>query len=354
MAETGQTLVPPTSGGTLTDSPHHKHAHSVQKPAKKQSPGWWQDRERNAKALKNANESPLPGKENIEHWSVHDGKFFARNVFSDAPRAPVERLLIEASLAKPDRARRNRPGPSTDDELAKRPASATTAACDSLAARFVRSMRLIGASRGSEAGPVASTKGELAEKLEEHDTNAGRQSWTPALMGQGLRPAMLPDKVVQAALLGKRPVVNAWLAQGGLVDARDGKQRTVLILAAAARHEELTSDIVKAQASLDLKQEEGCTALALAAYCGSDAVVRILLKAGSDVDTQSAGGLTPLMFTVLKGHLQCATLLLAAGASLELRDHAGLSAMQHSEAQGHKGLAMLLRRARKQRQQGRK
>ena len=101
------------------------------------------------------------------------------------------------------------------------------------------------------------------------------------------------------------PVVEAALAAGAKIDARDAVRRTALMWAA---------------------------------FHGN-AMTPFLIARGADVNARDGRGRTPLMWAALAGRSGAAEALLAAGADAALADNAGVDAAAHAASGGHAALA---------------
>jgi len=71
-------------------------------------------------------------------------------------------------------------------------------------------------------------------------------------------------------------------------------------------------------AAINARDEHGQTALMNAARDGQTAVVRLLVERGAALDHHAKYGLTALMLAVIRGHLEVVRVLVEAGAELAL------------------------------------
>jgi len=76
---------------------------------------------------------------------------------------------------------------------------------------------------------------------------------------------------------------------------------------------------IAAGADVDARDRYGQTGLMLAAHHGHEAVVAVLVAAGADLDVTAKYGLSALMLAVVAGHEACARRLAEAGADRTLR-----------------------------------
>ena len=127
------------------------------------------------------------------------------------------------------------------------------------------------------ASEFAETRGFplIAQLIRTHD----------ACMAQAGEPVQsLDQEVVDAATRGDIPVVEAWLACGGAINAThpspDGAGTyTLLMYAAEGGHAELVAALLDKGATTDVtRKSDGATPLMLAAYAGHRDCVKLLLR----------------------------------------------------------------------------
>jgi uncharacterized protein len=191
------------------------------------------------------------------------------------------------------------------------------------------------------------------------------------------------QQLIDAATRGEVAEVQAWLARGAQVGARDERGRTALMAATQANRVEAAALLVAAgsdvnakdnlqdspylyagaegrleilkitlTAGADLKSTNrfGGTALIPACEKGHLENVKVLLQTKIDVNHVNRLGWTALMETAMKKnrgpvHTEITRLLLAAGADPNLPDHQGVTPLAHAEQAGNKEIAALLRAA---------
>jgi ankyrin repeat protein len=124
--------------------------------------------------------------------------------------------------------------------------------------------------------------------------------------------AFLPDAAADLARNGDAAGLGALLQGGLVVDARDAKGNTLLMLAS---------------------------------YHGRAEVVKLLLKSGATVDLRNDKGQTPLGGVAFKGYVEIATLLLDAGAD-PLADQGGQTPVDYATLFGRQEILVLLRERR--------
>ena len=108
-----------------------------------------------------------------------------------------------------------------------------------------------------------------------------------------------------------------------LIDARDNRGFTPLMLATDQCNEAFVSALLEAGADADARAESGTNALLIATFHGSAPLAEELAQAGCNVDVQGPDGMTPLMMAAQKDDMNLAVLLVKAGALVELATSAG-------------------------------
>ncbi len=192
------------------------------------------------------------------------------------------------------------------------------------------------------------------------------------------------DGLFAAAARGTAADAALLAAAGAKVDARDGRGRTPLHVAAVARNAQVMRALVKAGAdpnalegdrydiatiaavaddvpTLTVALDVGCkptnvtsrwdgTALIAAAHLGHDEVVRILIRAGAPLDHVNNLGWTALIESIVLGNggpRYVATLraLVAAGANVNLPDRGGVTPLAMARRSGYHEMAAILEKA---------
>jgi imidazolonepropionase-like amidohydrolase len=145
-----------------------------------------------------------------------------------------------------------------------------------------------------------------------------------------------------AAYTGDAARVEALLARGAAVDARDSTGLTPLMAASYAGHAPTVAALVRGGAAVDAVNRDGQTSLVMAAYEGHADVVAVLLRAGAQVDRGDNTGLTPLMAAAYAGHVPVVRALLVAGAEVPARNRRGQTALDLARYQRHAEVVRLL------------
>ncbi|MGM3275730.1 ankyrin repeat domain-containing protein [Ralstonia sp. 24A2] len=197
-------------------------------------------------------------------------------------------------------------------------------------------------------------------------------------------PATRDRDLITAAQTGNTMVIQALLADGASLKARDADGRTALIAAVTAHQGASARLLIQAGADVNVQDNaqnsafllaasqgdaetvrlalshganlratnaEGDTALIPAARRGYVEVVSELAKAGLPPDATNNLGLTALIEAVAMGdgsdkYEKIVQLLLDAGADPNLPDRAGVTPMRHARQRGFHGIGALLFKAR--------
>lgn len=123
-----------------------------------------------------------------------------------------------------------------------------------------------------------------------------------------------------------------------LLESRDARDSTPLVLASYLDHTEATKILVEAGADLNA---QGMTGTALMGVCfkGHLSIAQYLLDAGADPDVQHANGSTALIFAAMFDKEAIVDLLLDRGADAGAKDGNGLTAAGHARNRGLNALA---------------
>lgn len=196
--------------------------------------------------------------------------------------------------------------------------------------------------------------------------------------------AAMDDRLHVAAAKGDLAGLEAAIASGAEVDARDERGRTPLLVATVARQVEAVRALLDAEADVDLQDDQldnpflyagaeglldilrlvneagadpaitnryGGIALIPASERGHVEVVRYLLgETDVDVDHVNRLGWTALLEAILLSdggprHQAIVALLIEHGADVDLADGDGVRPLAHARARGHTATAALLEAA---------
>lgn len=127
-----------------------------------------------------------------------------------------------------------------------------------------------------------------------------------------------------------------------LLDAKDQRGSTALILGAYYNHLEVVEYLLQKGANVDEKDGTGNTALMGVCFKGYKDMAELLMKSGADVNTTNAMGSSCLIFAVTFNQLEIAQLLVKHGADTHIRDARGHTALDHAKMQGFKHFQSLL------------
>ena len=115
----------------------------------------------------------------------------------------------------------------------------------------------------------------------------------PSAAGAPPRPQIRPDALHQAAQVGDVEMLDAAIAAGFNVDARDSRGRTALMHAVDQGYPLLVQQLVAARADVNVRAPDGATALFMAAAHGHTEIIELLMKAGAAVSVRGPEGETP-------------------------------------------------------------
>ncbi|XP_049945370.1 receptor-interacting serine/threonine-protein kinase 4-like isoform X2 [Schistocerca serialis cubense] len=130
-------------------------------------------------------------------------------------------------------------------------------------------------------------------------------------------------RLIQAAILGSMEELQALLAAGANVGARDMNEWTPLHWAAGRGYEEMVRRLLVAGADVRARDKFQQTPLHLAAWGGRPAVVRLLSASSADPNARDVDGWTPLHSAAFNDETEAATALLEAGADRGAIDNNG-------------------------------
>ena len=152
-----------------------------------------------------------------------------------------------------------------------------------------------------------------------------------ALAEEDTTPAARDAMLGRAARYGRLEMIDALLAAGANVEAKDQRGRTPLMSAIQSRNPEVVRVLIAKGADVNARDNAEGTALFRASGpFGNAAMVDALLAAGADVNLTDRSGMTPLIWAARFGDGSRATLLIEAGADVNARDAAGLTPLDYA------------------------
>ena len=207
---------------------------------------------------------------------------------SPPPRAIREAQTLLAALGY-------RPGPA-DGIWGRRTAGAYRAflldaglpAAKMLTPEALRAMRAI------------AKRGDAATETERSTALAADAAQTPSAASAPRPAPVRPDALHRAAQAGDIDGLQAAIAAGVDVDARDGRGWTALMHAVNKGYTLLVPRLLEAKAEVDVRAPDGATALFMAAVHGHTEIFSQLMQAGADASIPGPQGRTPLDVAQLK------------------------------------------------------
>lgn len=131
-------------------------------------------------------------------------------------------------------------------------------------------------------------------------------------------------------------------ADKGIVDAKDDRGFTPLILAVYRNNEEVVNLLVSKTSTINYNSSSG-TALVAASYKGLPTIVEALLKNNADSNIADSNGTTALIYATLANNIEIVQLLLKNGADRNAQDNRGNSAMDYASISKNEKLIDILK-----------
>ncbi len=158
-----------------------------------------------------------------------------------------------------------------------------------------------------------------------------------------------PQEVMEAALYGKKAVIEKALKAGFDVNTPNIDQRTPIMFAAFNGQTEMVNMLIKAGADIHAQDTTGMTPLMFAASnSNGKEALRILLETGAKIDQMDTNEhFTALMWAAAEGQLENVKLLLEKGADTTLQDKDGDTAESFATTAGHYAVVRAIKAAEK-------
>ena len=152
----------------------------------------------------------------------------------------------------------------------------------------------------------------------------------------------LDKQLLQAAMENNLDRINALIAEGANIEAKDIMRRTPLHLASNMGHVLCARALIAAGADVDATDKNKRSALYHAAANDNVDSLRDLLAKRASVAKRSDKGQTPLHPAAKNGYTDCVVALIAAGADVEVVGKDDLTAKQLAEREGrHEVIAVI-------------
>ncbi|XP_053380892.1 uncharacterized protein LOC123550294 isoform X2 [Mercenaria mercenaria] len=146
-----------------------------------------------------------------------------------------------------------------------------------------------------------------------------------------------------AAAIGSLSIVHVLIQSGASPHHQDKSLKTPLMFAAEENHPDVVSYLIKANAIIDAKADDGMTALHFAAKAGNVNIINMLLNSDRlDINTTDDGGWTPLIWAAEHTQVDAVKLLLKRKADPNLRDSEENTTMHWAAFSGSVAIAELL------------
>ncbi len=141
--------------------------------------------------------------------------------------------------------------------------------------------------------------------------------------------------LIVAAARGDLPVVRATLSGGADVNARDRNNRTALMRAILAGHEAVARHMLEsAKVDVNLQEKFGQSALMMASW-RMPQLVPLILDKGGEVNLQDTDGETALVRASLAGRVEVVRQLLKHGADPNIKNKLDGTPLMFAAANGH-------------------
>ena len=126
-------------------------------------------------------------------------------------------------------------------------------------------------------------------------------------------------------------VVGIYSSNPRLLNAKDERGSTPLILATYYGHAQISRFLLENGADVEAKDGSGNTALLGVSFKGHTEMVKELITQGADVNSQNATGATSLIYAVSANKEEVVKVLLANKADVSKKDARGFTALDHAK-----------------------
>lgn len=169
--------------------------------------------------------------------------------------------------------------------------------------------------------------------------------------------------LMQAAIRGCSRITNLLIAKGADVNAKSNKGETALSLAMSSKYNDLeylvvatpllsagitgiAKPIVEGGSVADTKMNGNNLGRSLKAKHQDPAkIIKLLVAGGADVNIKDSKGRTPLMIAAIRGYNEIAKLLISKGADVNIRSNRGETALSLARANNNTEIIRLLSEA---------
>lgn len=141
---------------------------------------------------------------------------------------------------------------------------------------------------------------------------------------------------------GNIETTSTLLSRGAMVDIRNRKGNSPLLLAVKEGHWAVTERLLQNYADVEQTDSDGKTALVIAAEEGHIGIMELLLNHKASLAAKDREGLTALSWACLRGRLQAAKFLAEHNADLHHADNTGRTPLDLAAYQGSSALAQML------------
>jgi ankyrin repeat protein len=195
----------------------------------------------------------------------------------------------------------------------------------------------------SEATSPSSANSDPSDKGAQQNGNEVTESSTEMADGNARQTDEANVALWQASAEGDVAAVEAALASGAELDARDADSRTALMQAALWGKSAVVKLLIEKGAEVNAIDSVGHTSLMFASTYDDPDTVKLLLDNGATVNARDhQEGFTALMYAAAEGHLEVVKLLLTSQADKTLVDIDGDTAADFARQGQHSDVVKAL------------